>query len=640
MSRVSWQSRRWRGILAIVLSTPVLAIALVLWRASHAKEEAASEVLSKSEFPFRVIPVDRVAPAAVDPLEAVPAFRDLAAYKEMIAVSARAGLFLYGRNGALIRSYRAGIELPSAELGSMSTGIAAGSAEPELFIATRGEGLLVFNGTRFRQILPADSRLRTVTSVLVLGSGRILLGTERQGLLVFDGRRLAAFHRRLTTAHITAIAGNDGNLWIGTLQDGVFHHRAGQLDELLAALPDPQVLSITVDHDASYVGTPLGVVEFRGAQRRRTLADGFLARAVARSGETLQVGTQDEGIVDVPLQSRLGPRDPSETGAPAVSILRLANLEGDMYAVGESAIYRYDPAPKRWRIVLTAGPALMADRNVASLALSAGRLWIGYFDRGLDVVDASLEHAVHHESDTLFCINRIVADTENGRTAVATANGLVLFDSGAQPRQVMGRKDGLLADHVTDVAFRGAGMVVATPAGLSFVDHSGVGSLYAFHGLVNNHVYTVATQGAQVVVGTLGGLSVLDNDTVRTNYTTANSHLKHNWITALARMGDDWFAGTYGAGVLRLDASGEWHSFPELNGGFVVNPNAMAVSGGQLYAGSLDLGLFVFDRATGRWTNTVAGLPSRNVTAIAAGNGYVYVGTDNGLVRIAEGTLR
>jgi ligand-binding sensor domain-containing protein len=640
MSRVSWQSRRWRGILAIVLSTPVLAIALVLWRASHAKEEAASEVLSKSEFPFRVIPVDRVAPAAVDPLEAVPAFRDLAAYKEMIAVSARAGLFLYGRNGALIRSYRAGIELPSAELGSMSTGIAAGSAEPELFIATRGEGLLVFNGTRFRQILPADSRLRTVTSVLVLGSGRILLGTERQGLLVFDGRRLAAFHRRLTTAHITAIAGNDGNLWIGTLQDGVFHHRAGQLDELLAALPDPQVLSITVDHDASYVGTPLGVVEFRGAQRRRTLADGFLARAVARSGETLQVGTQDEGIVDVPLQSRPGPRDPSETGAPAVSILRLANLEGDMYAVGESAIYRYDPAPKRWRIVLTAGPALMADRNVASLALSAGRLWIGYFDRGLDVVDASLEHAVHHESDTLFCINRIVADTENGRTAVATANGLVLFDSGAQPRQVMGRKDGLLADHVTDVAFRGAGMVVATPAGLSFIDHSGVGSLYAFHSLVNNHVYTVATQGAQVVVGTLGGLSVLDNDTVRTNYTTANSHLKHNWITALARMGDDWFAGTYGAGVLRLDASGEWHSFPELNGGFVVNPNAMAVSGGQLYAGSLDLGLFVFDRATGRWTNTVAGLPSRNVTAIAAGNGYVYVGTDNGLVRIAEGALR
>src|ERR1035441_5179439 len=89
-----------------------------------------------------------------------------------------------------------------------------------------------------------------------------------------------------------------------------------------------------------------------------------------------------------------------------------------------------------------AGPSVMTDRNVAALALSGGRLWIGYFDRGLDVVDASLEHAVHRESEVLFCINRIVADTEHARTAVATANGLVLFDSSAQPRQIMGRKDG------------------------------------------------------------------------------------------------------------------------------------------------------------------------------------------------------
>jgi ligand-binding sensor domain-containing protein len=167
-----------------------------------------------------------------------------------------------------------------------------------------------------------------------------------------------------------------------------------------------------------------------------------------------------------------------------------------------------------------------------------------------------------------------------------------------------------------------------------------VRSLYVFHGLVNNHVYAVATHGSQTVAGTLGGLSVLDDDTVRANYTTANSHLKHNWITALARVGDEWFAGTYGAGVLRLDAPGEWHSFPDLKEGFVVNPNAIAVSGGQVYAGSLDRGLFVYDRASARWTSTSVGLPSKNVTALAAGGGYLYVGTDNGLVRIAEGALR
>src|SRR5580692_10842092 len=111
MFQMPWRSRRWRGILAIVPIAPLLAIALVFWRASHEKEVATTEVLAKSEFPFRVIPVDRTAPAGVDPVAAVPGFRDLAAYKETIAVSARAGLFLYSRNGSMITSYRAGIEL-------------------------------------------------------------------------------------------------------------------------------------------------------------------------------------------------------------------------------------------------------------------------------------------------------------------------------------------------------------------------------------------------------------------------------------------------------------------------------------------------------------------------------------------------
>ena len=102
------------------------------------------------------------------------------------------------------------------------------------------------------------------------------------------------------------------------------------------------------------------------------------------------------------------------------------------------------------------------------------------------------------------------------------------------------------------------------------------------------------------MAGTLGGVSVLDDDTVRANYTTANSHLKHNWITALVRVGDEWFAGTYGAGVLRLDPHGEWHSLRRSQGRLRGQPER---DGGRaaasVYAGSLDRGLFVFDRATG-----------------------------------------
>ncbi len=626
--------------MATAFLIPLAALALVFRQAFHAREEAAAELRSKSEYPFRMISADLSAPAAAELIAASPAFRDMAVYKEKIVVSARAGLLIYDRKGMLIHHYRTGMELPPAELGLMAVGIAAGSAEPEIFIATRGEGLLVFNGTSFRQILPRDANLQIVTSVLALGSGRILLGTEARGLLVFDGRRLTPFASRLASTHITALAGNDGDIWIGTLADGLFRDRAGQLEELAAALPDPQVLSLAVEGNTCYAGTPLGVVEFRDGNRLRTLADGFFARALARQGDILYTGTEDEGILAVPLGSRGQAPVQPDVDTPPGPILRVAEVDGAVYAAGENAIYLRNPAERRWQAVLTADNALMTDRNVAALLLDSGRLWAGYFDRGLDVVDAGFEHAVHFEDDTLFCINRIVADPARSRTAVASANGLVLFDASGQPRQVMGRKDGFLSDHVTDVAFREGGMVVATPAGLSFVDRSGVRSLYVFHGLVNNHVYTLATRGYETLAGTLGGLSLLDNDVVRANYTTANSRLRHNWITALARVGDEWFAGTYGAGVLRLDSSGEWHTFPDLKPDFVVNPNALTVSGSHVYAGSLDRGLFVFDGATGRWTSTTMGLPSKNVTALAAGGGYLYAGTDNGLVRMAEGALR
>jgi ligand-binding sensor domain-containing protein len=54
----------------------------------------------------------------------------------------------------------------------------------------------------------------------------------------------------------------------------------------------------------------------------------------------------------------------------------------------------------------------------------------------------------------------------------------------------------------------------------------------------------------------------------------------------------------------------------------------------------MENGLAIFDRATARWSLSTSGLPSPNVTALAAAGGMVYIGTDNGLVRAAEQNLR
>ncbi|HJX83195.1 MAG TPA: hypothetical protein VJ723_02490, partial [Candidatus Angelobacter sp.] len=59
----------------------------------------------------------------------------------------------------------------------------------------------------------------------------------------------------------------------------------------------------------------------------------------------------------------------------------------------------------------------------------------------------------------------------------------------------------------------------------------------------------------------------------------------------------------------------------------------------HVLAGTLGKGLYSFNRDTNRWSIIGEGLPSLTVTALAAGNGYIYVGTDNGLVRISEQNL-
>jgi ligand-binding sensor domain-containing protein len=290
-----------------------------------------------------------------------------------------------------------------------------------------------------------------------------------------------------------------------------------------------------------------------------------------------------------------------------------------------------------WQQLLQPDAAMLRDRNVSALATDAqGRLWVGYFDRGLDLLDSGRAHATHVENDHVFCVNRILPNEKDGTVDVATANGLVRFNTAGGQEQILTRRDGLIADHVTDVVPYQNGLAVATPAGLTFLDSAGARSMYAFQGLVNNHVYALGVSGDELVAGTLGGLSVLDKGDVQINYTTTTPGLKHNWITAVVPVGSEWMIGTYGAGVLGLDRTGRFSSFEMATGPVEINPNAMLVTRNHVFAGTLGKGLYVYDRESARWFGVEDGLPSANVTALASDGGYLYVGTDNGLVRVPE----
>ena len=634
----AWHLRHRRVVAAAAIALVSIPL-MLMWETQSAVRRARDRAESDSAIHASIRPLERSVPADVETVGAQSVFRDVAIFGGRLFVAGPQGLIEFNADGAAVRWFRTGLELPPSPLVGLTVGVLAAGTEPELLIATESEGLLTFDGRRMLHVRADRGEPRKLTSVLALSSGRVLVGTNTVGLLAFDGRRLSQAHPELTNVSVTALAGTDADVWIGTMDRGVWHWRAGAVDRFDEShgLPDPRVLSIATRGERAYVGTALGVAEFAAGQYVRTLGAGLFASAVAVRGDTLFIATVEGTLAEISLGPRTsrGAR-PILHDAPA-RIDRLIDAGGGLYALAEDAVYSVDDRTTGLRRVVSADAGRLTDRNVSALALdSTGRLWVGYFDRGLDILGANGDRTAHIEDDRVFCVNRIV-HAPDGVTAVATANGLVLFDSSGRPRQVLGRADGLIANHVTDLVVNTAGgMTVATPAGVTFFDRQNRRSLYAFHGLVNNHVYTLGAAGGEVLVGTLGGVSMLENGAIRASYTTANSPLTHNWITAVGRVDDEWFVGTYGGGLFRLDAQGRWHRFADLTGAIEINPNAMAVTRTHVFAGTLSRGLLAFDRRARRWTTIDSGLPSRNVTALAVDRDQLYVGTDNGLVRIRK----
>ena len=629
------------AIFGVGLAAIVLAGVFVGWRASRTLRQSAQEVRSEQEIHFQVRPFLPPNGANFEMVSSPDVFLQAARFQTHLYIAGPSGLSEYDLGGTLLRQFVAGRELPSSPLVAMAAGTLGDSSEPELILGTAGEGILAFNGKDFRQIYPEDAGVRSITAIVLGSAGHLLIGTKQRGVLLYDGKQIRELHPTLNNQYVQALAGNEVDLWVGTLNQGVLHWHGGSTESFgeEQGLPDRQVQAIAIAGDKSYVGTALGVAEFDRGRFSRVLGTGLLVTSLLVGGEDLLAGTEDQGVVRVPLTARR-PVFAAQESTSLAEVQQFLRTDDGVYALTRSGMFELPARGFGWKQVLKPRPAVLSDRNISALAEDQNRqLWVGYFDRGLDLLPGDSRAVLHVEDEHVFCVNRIWPDAKSGSVAVATANGLVRMALSGSQEQVLTRADGLIADHVTDVVAYRDGLAIATPAGLTFLDADGARSMYAFHGLVNNHVYALGVLGDDLMAGTLGGLSVIGRGEVRVNYTAGASGLKQNWITAVVPVGDEWMVGTYGSGIMGLDRAGRFHAFEKATGEMEINPNAMLVTPQHVLAGTLGNGLYVYDREKERWSAIREGLPSQNVTALAADKDYIYVGTDNGLVRIQEQKL-
>ncbi len=589
-------------------------------------------------------------------LPAILSAKEGVVYQDHLFVTSNQGLVQFDQNGREVRRYTSLDGLPSNHLTALA------KAAEALWIAVGPQGLLKFTGSQFEFFYAERASDFEVTSLLAMPSGELWVGTKQRGLLVFQNDRAVEFKPTISARFITALQGDHQQAVIGTFNEGAWIYRQGILSQFRkttganGSLLDDQVTSIARSLESTYVGTPLGVTEIRNGKVSRNLAEGLTIRSLTAASKL--VAATDQGLVMLDVSSLPQLRQPLPTdsprllhasGAVPVGINTLLSFSNGWLALADSGIYSTDSLERgAWRPfgADSDGKRADADRpqlfeltdtNISALAFDENQnLWVGYFERGLDVFDSRGKRLLHHEDDRIFCVNHLLALPE-GRMAVSTANGLAVYH-GMQLRNFITEKQGLIHKAVAMAHNLGGATgrwLVATAEGISiFEGNRPTQNLFALHGLASNHIYCATSLGKRVYLGTLGGISVLERDRITFSWNTANSRLAANWVNALAVLDSKLFIGTYGGGIQSVDADGQWIDYSEAIGRFEVNANAMAVDAGRLYTGTLDRGVQIYDDRQGRWQRLREGLPSQNITALAFTSDCVLVGTDRGLVEI------
>src|SRR6266850_2475360 len=220
-----WQTRKLfvRASVAGAAALTALMLGFAGWRAQRALRFSTEEVQAEREIRFETRPFAPPVGVSFELVSAPAVFLQAAHFQDHLYIGGPSGLLEYDLRGTPSRQFIPGRDLPPSPLVAIAPALLADSREPELVIATAQDGLLAFNGQGFRQILPQESEARAITSILQASAGHLLIGTKKRGVLIYDGKHLAPLHPSLNSLYVTALAGTESDLWIGTLNQGVFH---------------------------------------------------------------------------------------------------------------------------------------------------------------------------------------------------------------------------------------------------------------------------------------------------------------------------------------------------------------------------------------------------------------------------------
>jgi PAS domain S-box-containing protein len=286
-----------------------------------------------------------------------------------------------------------------------------------LWVGTRGGGLFKFSHCAFKPVsleaTPGHPRL-DVRTLLRSSSGELWVGTHGGGLGRINRKGELQFFTNadgLTENMIASLTEVDGDIWIGTVKQGICIYRkaTGKIE----ALNGPDFLrthlrSFAHDPDGGiWIGTQNGLVHYANGQFKEVQLPGMpdisLRHVVCENDGTLWLGTRDHGL----LRVKHGKVTHYTKGLVHHRVYQIIPTADDLYLAGNQGIERISRAElnsvaegreKRLNTRLyTKREGLHTseaggDSSPSAIAASNGGLWFGTRD-GLTHLPANSEKA-------------------------------------------------------------------------------------------------------------------------------------------------------------------------------------------------------------------------------------------------------
>ncbi len=522
------------------------------------------------------------------------------------AVATGGGLALIARDGSM-RALTSIDGLPETRVHAVAeqdAGVWVGTEAGAAFVTLEGAGAPRVLHTA----LTAPVHVIHITA-----SGVVYLGTRGAGVFRISRDRAPELVR--TTARgtrATAMAERNGVLYVA-FADGPLARLEG---DSLAAIPGSPThgQSLAVVGDDVVLGDLEGLyrLDSRGTFSAIASVD---ARGLAQAGSSFLAATYGGGLVSGTPGGALRAGD-----ASVAKLARSVAVRGTSRCVATTEGVFVDEGTGSFHALSLGGPT---SNDVTAIAVSAdgARVAVGTFDSGASIYERGIFTRVS-ALDEREVVNGLA--WQGDRLWIATVHGLLRVDPRDGTARRFTARDGLPSTYARVIHVLSTDRVlIGTEAGPAIVDGDRVAPLLpttkgtpASIASPMHATWAVASSpDGTLYIGTSTGL-YFGKDGRYQRASLAGGELEDDWVTALAIDGRDVYVGTYAKGVTRLRFTNRRPEITQLGGGY-VNADGLVVSGGQLYAATMDHLLVrpTSDEASS-WAISPLASTGRDVTAI------------------------